>query len=301
MLDIRRLFVLRAVAELGSMTAAAEPLGYTPAAVSAHIAALERQTGTTLLERHRRGVRLTAAGALLAEHAEAIRQRVDHAECALRDLLDVRSGRLRVVGFPSAATALLPEVIGAFHRGHPDVEMTMNIHDNDSCPELVREGTHDLAVVFDGYPDQHVDLTDLCAHRLLADPLAVALTADHRFAARSALTVEDLRGEAWIRDNSPDPSCRELLDHLAGRAGFRPHVAFDAGDYVATGRLVAAGVGVALVPSLGADQMPAGVRLVPITPAVTRQVHVVVPHHPSPSAAALRDLLIEASPSRPDA
>src|SRR5215216_743081 len=102
MLDIRRLRVLRAVVDTGSMAGAADELGYTPSAVSQHLATLEREAGVPLLERVGRGVRPTAAGALLAEHAAEVLGRLTAAEAALADLVAGRAGRLAVAFFPTA-------------------------------------------------------------------------------------------------------------------------------------------------------------------------------------------------------
>src|ERR1700704_5249961 len=96
MLDVRRLRVLREVSRRGSFSGAAEALGYTQPAISRQVALLERETGTTLLERLRGGVRLTAAGKLLVEHADAILARLRDAEQDLDDLLGLRAGKLRM-------------------------------------------------------------------------------------------------------------------------------------------------------------------------------------------------------------
>src|SRR5919197_5020834 len=118
MLDVRRMQVLRAVVTTGSITAAATNLGYTPSAVSQQIAALERQAGLPLLERVGRGVRPTAAGRLLTEHAAIISQHVAEAETALADLRAGRTGRLTIRYFASVGPTLLAPALARLRREH---------------------------------------------------------------------------------------------------------------------------------------------------------------------------------------
>src|ERR687884_536259 len=125
MLDVRRLRVLREVAQRGSFSAAAEALSFTQSAVSQQVAALERETATKLLERGPRGVRLTDAGRALVEHADVILARIEDAEQELAAIAGLRGGRLRIATFQSAGTTLVPRALGEFHRRHPEVELTV--------------------------------------------------------------------------------------------------------------------------------------------------------------------------------
>src|SRR5881394_842097 len=119
MLHLGRLKVLAEVVSHRSFSAAAESLAYTQSAVSQAVARLEAETGTKLVVRDRRGVRPTAAGATLIEHAEAIFAQVDAAEADLDAVLGVRAGRLRVASFPSAGATLMPLAVATFRQGHP--------------------------------------------------------------------------------------------------------------------------------------------------------------------------------------
>src|ERR1700754_357488 len=137
MLDVRRMRVLREVAQRGSFSAAADALAYTQSAVSQQIAALEREAGTRLVERTARGVRLTDAGRALVEHADAILARLADAEAELEAIAGLRGGRLRLAAFPSAGAALMPEAIAVFRRRHPAVELTVRqLEPEDSLPLL---------------------------------------------------------------------------------------------------------------------------------------------------------------------
>src|SRR5579862_4045023 len=125
MLNVHRLTVLHAVVTHGSVTAAAVELSYTPSAVSQHIAALERETGTQLLERIGRRVRPTPAGELLSRYTGEILDRLTEAEAALAGLAAGRTGRLRVASFGSANAGLVPPAVARFHAGHPEVEVQL--------------------------------------------------------------------------------------------------------------------------------------------------------------------------------
>src|SRR5436190_15625116 len=125
MLDVKRLRVLREVAARGSFSGAAESLSFTQSAISQQVAALERETGTRLVERSARGVRLTDAGRALVAHAEAILARIDDAEQELAAIAGLRGGRLRLASFQSAGATLVPHAVAAFHERHPDVELGM--------------------------------------------------------------------------------------------------------------------------------------------------------------------------------
>src|ERR671935_290943 len=108
MLDVRRMKVLREVAQQGSFSAAAEALNFTQSAVSQHVAALERETGARLVERGARGVRLTDAGRALVTHADVILARLADAESELEAIAGLRGGRLRLSALPRAGATLLP-------------------------------------------------------------------------------------------------------------------------------------------------------------------------------------------------
>src|SRR5271156_3491240 len=121
MLNVQRLRVLREVVVRGSFSAAAEALDYTQPAISQAVATLEAETGTTLIERDRRGLRPTAAGAALVAHTEGILARLQAAEDDLNAIIGVRGGRLRMASFPSAGATLMPLAIATFRAAYPEV------------------------------------------------------------------------------------------------------------------------------------------------------------------------------------
>src|SRR5919206_4248283 len=147
MLDVRRLKVLREVAARGSFSAAADSLNFTQSAVSQQIAALERETGSTLLERGPRGIRLTDAGQALVSHADAILARIDDAEEELAAIAGLREGRLRLASFQSAGATLVPRAVASFRERHPGVELAMIEAEPPVATEHLLTGGNHLPLV----------------------------------------------------------------------------------------------------------------------------------------------------------
>ena len=293
MLDPRRLLILDAVAREGSMTAAAAALAYTPSAVSQAIGALEREAGATLVERGPRGVRLTEAGAVLARHAAALRERLAAAEGELADVKGLRAGRLRLAAFPSAGSVLVPPAIAAFRDLHPGVELTLEEAEPSAAADGLRDGRFDVAVIYEYEFEAVLDPTGVELHPLRTDEMLVALPPGHPLADGDPVPMAALAGETWV--SSADPTCKRLLTHGAGRAGFAPRIAFASDDYGAVGRLVLAGVGVALVPALAAPSVGDAVLLRRLDPAPARRLSVAVAPVRSAAADAMLALLTSAS------
>src|SRR5580704_1091627 len=149
MLNVARLKILKEVAYRGSLSAAANALDYTQSSISQQIAALEAETGTTLLERHARGVSLTAAGQTLVGHAEGILAALDAAEASLGAIAGLRGGRLRVASFPTAGATLMPLAIATFRSAYPDVELTLVEGEPEEIVPRLRAGELDLALLFE--------------------------------------------------------------------------------------------------------------------------------------------------------
>jgi DNA-binding transcriptional LysR family regulator len=248
MLDVRRMRVLREVAIRGSFSAAAEALSFTQSAVSQQIAALEREAGTTLVQRSARGVRLTEAGEAVVRHAEAIMARLAEAEAELEAIAGLRGGRLRMAAFESAAATLMPPAIAAFRAEHPAVELSMSLSEPESSVPRLRSGDLDLALVFDSGsrgPDDGLERV-----HLIEDPMYVALPLDHPLAHRRRVRIADLAGEPWVAGTA-DCECNKLISRACAVAGYQPRIAFETDDYTAMQGFVAAGVGVSLIAELG--------------------------------------------------
>jgi molybdate transport repressor ModE-like protein len=258
MLDVRRMRVLREVAARGSFSAAAEALSFTQSAVSQHVAALEREAGTQLVERRRSGVRLTEAGRVLVGHADAILARIECAEEDLAALAGLRGGRLRLMSFQSGGATLAPRAVAAFHERHPGVELSMLEAEPDEAGERLRAGDVDVALVYDheSTPGLLAPGLELC--HLLDDRYDAILPARHELAGRARLSLADLAGEQWVASTSLC-GCRQITETMCREAGFEPRVAFEADDTMAAQALVAAGVGVALLPQLALTTVHPGV------------------------------------------
>jgi DNA-binding transcriptional LysR family regulator len=269
MLHLGRLRVLSEVVSRGSFSAAAEALSYTQSAVSQSIARLEAETGATLVVRDRRGVRPTAAGATLVEHAEAIFAQVDAAEADLAAVLGVRGGRLRVASFPSAGATLMPLAVAAFRSRHPEVALTLAEGEPEEIAPRLRAGEFDLALLFEFPGARERPGAGLRTMTLLEDPMHVALPADHPLADKPALTLADLREQDWVQTSASSPCARHVVRSCLA-AGFEPNVTFESDDYETVQGLVAAGVGVALIPRLALTRVQQGIvvrELAPRSPA----------------------------------
>jgi DNA-binding transcriptional LysR family regulator len=254
MFDVKQLRVLRAVAEHGSFSAAAEALSYTQPAVSQQIAALERRAGTTLVDRGSRGVRLTDAGRALVDHAEVVLARLAAAEAELEAIAGVRGGRVRVSAFPTAAASILPSAVALFSDRHPDVELSFIQAEPQAAAAMLRAAELEVAVVFEYrnlvQPEFDSLYEGVELHDLLDDPMYLALPRDHPLARRRRLRFEDLAQETWIQDDTGG-ECGRLHQAACRSAGFEPHsLGFQSDDYNVVQGLIAAGVGVALLPAL---------------------------------------------------
>ncbi|MEU2337265.1 LysR family transcriptional regulator [Streptomyces sp. NPDC013172] len=260
MLDVRRLQVLRAVVTSGTVTAAAAHLGYTPSAVSQQVAALEKQAGTALLERVGRGVRPTAAGLLLTEHAALISAAVAQAETALADLRAGRTGRLSVRYFATAGSTLVAPALAGLRAEHPGVRVDLELTDPQDPFQEVAGGRADLAVVV-GARDRTGSGFRLV--HLLDDPYAAVLPLGHPLADRGTIDLHELSGEQWVGSEPPGPCLEPVIDSCAA-AGFSPDFVVQCEDYATAQGFVAAGLGVGLMPRLGLRNQHPGVVVRPV-------------------------------------
>src|SRR6476619_6704432 len=187
MLDVKRMRILKEVADRGSFSAAAEALSYTQSAVSQQIAALEREAGTQLVTRGSRGIRLTDAGEALVKHADAILTRLAYAEAELEAIAGLRGGRLRLAAFPTVGATLMPLAIATFRNRHPEIELNVKQLEPDESIPLLKSGDLDIALSIEGgvFVDGFHESID-CTH-LLDDPMYAVLPVDHRLAAKAKI------------------------------------------------------------------------------------------------------------------
>jgi DNA-binding transcriptional LysR family regulator len=292
MLDVKRLQVLRTVAHTGSFSAAADVLSFTQPAISRQIATLEVEARAQLVERGSRGIRLTPAGELLVEHADAILDRLAVAEAQLEAVATLAGGRLRVGAFPTANAALVPLAIKAFSAAHPDVELRLEEAVSHELLDRLRAGELDLAVVSDHQPGAAEAHDDIALEPLMDDPLHIALPAGHPLADKPGLTMADLREETWIEGRNS--ICATPLRLAANAAGYEPRVGFESAQWLGKQGLVAAGVGVTLIPSLALATVREDIVLRRIEdPQLHRQVFVATLccGYVSPALEPMREIL----------
>lgn len=292
MLDVRRMRVLCEVASRGSFSAAAEALNFTQSAVSQHIAALERESGTQLVERGARGVRLTGAGQVLVEHAETILARLRSAEDDLAALAGLRGGKLRLVCFQSAGATLVPRAVAFFHERHPLVELSMLEAEPAEAGAKLKSGEVDVALVYDHDSTPGMLAPELELTELTEDHYDLILPAGHSLAGRRRPGLADLAEEPWVA-SSDVSDCRRILETVCREAGYQPRVAFETDETMAAQALVAAGVGVTILPRLALTTVHPGVAVRTLKSPPVRRVwaaRLAGAHH-SPASEAMLQIL----------
>ena len=248
-IDPRKLAVLDALMKAGSFTGAADLLDYTQSAVSKQVASLEREVGATLVERGTRPVRLTEPGEVLARHARDIQARLQTARDDVEQVLGMRAGRLRVGAVASAARTFVADAIVQFKADEPGVELLLREGGPAELRRLVLAGEIDIAVV-SMYPGfEPPPGPKFGSHHLLDEPDDVLLASSHPLARKRSIPIETLRGEDWlvpaVGEGHP---ARIRVAAACAEQGFEPRVVFEMNDCQGTQALVAAGMGIALMP-----------------------------------------------------
>lgn len=262
-MDLSQLQTFASVARRGSITAAADELGYTQSAVSRQVAALEASVGAPLFDRRARGVDLTAHGRLLLPHAESLLARLDATRRALRELDRVADGQVRVGAFPTANALLVPRALAAFRRDHPHVALSLVEGPTQSQLARLDAGDVDVAVV-SAFPDQRLSDERVRLSPLLDDRMLVALPRGHALARRRRLRLAELAAESWIAGAASVED--RLLDPSRLQPDFEPLLNFAVREWTAKLGLVAAGLGITLVPSLAAPGVRTDIALVALHP-----------------------------------
>jgi DNA-binding transcriptional LysR family regulator len=300
MLNTARLKALREVVARGSFSAAADALSYSQSAVSQAIATLEGEIGTPLIERDRRGVRPTAAGAALASHAEGILARMDAAETEVAAIAGGHGGRLRIASFPTAGATLMPQAIAAFSASHPGVEVSLAEGEPEEIAPRLRAGEFDLVLLFEFEGVGERLGAGMRRFELLEDPLHLSLPGKHPLAERKRLQLEHLHEESWIQTSVNSPCARHVV-RSCHAAGFEPRVSFESDDYQTIQGLVAAGVGVALIPQLALSAVRTDIRIRALHPqSPVRKVFAATRRGAAttPAVATMLDVLREVARAR---
>ncbi|WP_067601029.1 LysR family transcriptional regulator [Nocardiopsis listeri] len=256
--DLRKLRVLRTLHERGTVRETAEALSMTPSAVSQQLSSLSRQVGVALLEAHGRRVRLTDAAHVLLRHVDVVSAQLERAEAELDGFVRGEAGRVRVGAFATAIPTLVVPALSALRRTHPHLRTRVHQAEAAEVYELLSAGEIDiglsLAAQAPGDQDGRYERGEL-----LTDPLDVALPAGHRLADAPAPHLRELSDEPWIYGASGP--WRDITVAACAQAGFVPEQGHVASDWRAILDMVAAGLGVALVPRLAAADDAPGVVL----------------------------------------
>jgi DNA-binding transcriptional LysR family regulator len=283
MLNLTQLKVLDAVARHGSVTEAAKELQYSQPSVSHHLGRLEAATGAKLIQRAGRGIRLTPEGQLLAGRATEILGRVDAASLELAARVGLRAGRVRLAGFQTVLSTLVPKAAAELSKTHPGIELNLvDAHPVEGL-EMLRSGEVDIALIFRDADTPPKEEEGFRLTHLLDDPLYLV-------SARPGQRVEDHRDSAWVGGCD---RCRAATITACERAGFSPRIAFSCDDTVVTQSLVAAGMGVAIVNGLALRAHAApGVHATRLTHSARRIYAATYGDPPDPPATtALIEIL----------
>ncbi len=293
------MLIFRDVARAGSISRAARELGWTQPAVSQHLRALERSVGSPLLVRTSSGVELTEPGRVLLARADDIAAQLHMAAEELADLATLRRGRVRLAAYPSAASTLVPDALARLRRDHPAIDVELTEAEPPQARSLLASGDIDLALVFD-YEQAPDGGADLLWRPLGEEPVLLVLPPGHPAAAA---TLADMAEQDWI------VGCEQCRAHAVARcqaAGFTPRVRHVSDDYVVVQKLVAAGLGVTMLPRSALEAyrhpdvqvrhgfgtrrygslMRRGAQSVPATAAVLRELERAKTHRASAARLA---------------
>lgn len=272
-IDSTELRILHALATTGSLTAAAGTLGLSQPAVSQRIKRVETRLAVPLIERSGRGIRLTPAGRILADHGRTVVAEIDAALAAIDDLRGERAGTLRMVGFPSASATLVPALMRELSTEAPDVALQYREAEPPAATEMLRDGEVDCALIFD-----YEGAAELPAGSaflpLWREEVSLVLSDDRDVHGDSA-KLADFADEHWIAGCE---KCRGHLLSAAGEAGFEPDIIQETDNVPAMLAMAAAGGAVALVPGLAlaaARTLPEDARAVQLDPPRYRTIGLV--------------------------
>nr|WP_206675937.1 LysR family transcriptional regulator [Nocardioides zeae] len=292
--DVKRLQVLAAVVENGSVTRAAAALSYTPSAVSQQILRLEREVGQPLLERHPRGVQPTEAGHVLVGHARKVLRQLAAAESDLAEIAGLRRGRLDLGTFPTMGASFLPLAVRQFRSDYPAIELTIHSDREDGLVQKLEEGRIGLSLLWD-YEWERMDAERLSLTALFSDPTVLLVATDHPLAQRRRVAMTDLAEEQWVIRAGGHPVV-EVLERSALAAGFTPRISFQANDYQEAQAMVSVGLGIALAPRTAVLNKHPGVEVVSLGSSAPPR-RILVAHRPdrvrTAAEIAFAEVLVE--------
>ncbi|MDP9861611.1 MULTISPECIES: LysR family transcriptional regulator [Streptosporangium] len=271
-IDPRRLRILHEVARRGGVMRAAEALHLTASAVSQQLALLEREVGLALLDRSQRRITLTPAGRVLAGYAERVEEELAEAKRELTRFAELLAGPVSIAAFPTVIKHLLVPALGTLAERHPQIRPRIRELYGPPALEELRLGGIDLAITEQDADKPAPARSSIVSHRLYVDEYRIVVPPGWTEIPRD---VAELAGVPWVA-GPPDQACGHALERLAALHGFTPHRAHVIEEFPPTLALVAAGHGVAIVPSLALLEVPAGeVVVTDITGVGARRLNAV--------------------------
>lgn len=244
-MELRHLRYFEAVARHSHVTRAAEELHIAQPALSKQISQLEQELDVALFNRVGRSVRLTEAGEALLPHARAVLAQVEAARAEMAERVGLRRGRVSIGTTPTVGTQLLPAALAAFNQRHPGIEFRLHEAGVQTLLELMEAGLTDMVVVALPVGDPALTVAEL-----FSEELVIVVSNDHPLAVHEEVAIADLRDERWVL-TSENYELREAALQACQRAGYTPRIALEGGEIDTLVRVVAAGVGISLMPRLG--------------------------------------------------
>ena len=268
-MDLRQLRYLVALDRERNFTRAAAREHVAQPALSQQIQRLERELGVALVERTTRSVTITDAGRLLVARAARILAEVDAARAELERVRGVETGHVFVGAMHTMGPIDISLALATFHERHPAVELTVREQSSEELAEMLRVDALDLAFLS---VTERIESHGLGLHQLVSEELVAVLPAGHPHARRRRVRMIELAGEQFISYRHGS-RLRELLMGAAAEAGFTPSIMLESNESMRIRRLVARGMGVALLPHSDAVGPGADVVAVPVTePALARDI-----------------------------
>lgn len=248
-MELRQIEVFERVAALRSITRAAEELYLTQPAVSRSISALERELGARLFDRLPRSVALTPAGSVLLDHSRKLIHSAEEAVRAVADVSAGEAGRLAIGASSTAATYVLPEILGRYRVAHPRVEISVQTGGSAHVVELVMKNDVDVGVVMGFAPRE-----DIAEIRLVEFETVVVVAVGHpRSGLESGTPVSEIAREPLIV-MQPGANLRNYVNNLYRASGHEPRVSMEMDNVEAIKKMVEVGLGVALLPRLAVER-----------------------------------------------
>ncbi|RCV56532.1 LysR family transcriptional regulator [Marinitenerispora sediminis] len=250
MIDVRRLQLLQALDQYHTVAATAEALNVTPSAVSQQLAALAKETGVTLVERSGRRFLLTGAARVLLDHARVIFAEMERARADLAEYADGTIGIARVGAFATAISDLVAPAVAGLRQSQPGWRFQVVQAEPEESTEMLRVGALDLAVTMSSAHLPPAGTPDFRLDSLMVEPFDAVLPYHHPLAGRTQLDLAtDLADADWIM-SGPGSAWYDCVTAACNQVGFQPRVAHTVDEFSAVFALVAAGLGIALMPRL---------------------------------------------------